>query len=221
MGMSCRQSRPRSGILLSIGFCTAAMLSAAFVTSSAAGAGSAIEVEAPKSRSLDAAKQFVMNLAQRSMIALRTPDKSSPQDQTAFRELWNREVAFGTISRFVLGRYWRTATPEQRQRYQELFTNSILRTSEAVLSNFSDEELIVSGARLAGKKDILVSTNLVRSKGPVVPVDWRVRIIDGRYQVIDVAVEGVSMALTKRSEYSSVVKNKGMEGLLAALQPNI
>ncbi len=72
-----------------------------------------------------------------------------------------------------------------------------MRTSETVLSNFNDEELILTEARLAGKKDILVSTNLVRSKGPVVPVDWRVRIIDDRYQIIDVAIEGVSMALSK------------------------
>ena len=155
------------------------------------------------------------------MIALQTPDKSSPQRQTAFRELWRDGVAFKTISRFVLGRYWRSATPEQRERYQELFVDSVMRTSETVLSNFNDEELIVTDARLAGKKDILVSTKLIHSKGPAVPVDWRGRIIDDRYQVIDVAIEGVSMALTKRSEYSSVVKNRGMEGLLTALQPNI
>jgi phospholipid transport system substrate-binding protein len=197
------------------------MLTAASVTSTTASAGSAIEVEASSSRSLDAAKQFIMDLAQQSMIALQTPDKSSPQRQTEFRELWRDGVAFKTTSRFVLGRYWRSATPEQRERYQELFVDSVMRTSETVLSNFDDDELIVTDTRLAGKKDILVSTKLIHSKGPAVPVDWRVRIIDDRYQVIDVAIEGVSMALTKRSEYSSVVKNRGMEGLLTALQPNI
>jgi len=209
-----------SGIILRNFTCAALV---AFVTSfvpTVATAGSAIEVEAPQSRSLDSAKQFIMELAQQSMIVLNAPDRTLDQRKVAFRKLWGEGVAFETISRFVLGRHWRSATPEQRERYQALFTDSVMRTSETVLSSFTNEQLVVTDARLTGKKDMMVSTRLVRSEGPSVPVDWRVRIIEGRYQIIDVTIEGVSMILTKRSEYSAVVKSKGLEGLLTALQSN-
>jgi phospholipid transport system substrate-binding protein len=172
-------------------------------------------------RSLDVAKRFISDLAQDSMQVLRKADDNAEQKQAKFEKLWNEGVSFDTISRFVLGRYWRAATPEQQERYQSLFAASIIRTSVNALTSLDQEPLKIVDARLAGKKDMLVSSRIIRVGGPSIPVDWRVRVIDGRYQVIDVMIEGVSMALTKRSEYSAVVKNQGLEGLLDALQSTI
>lgn len=178
-------------------------------------------VEQHQGRSLDVAKRFIADLAQESMRVLGKAEDTVEQRQLKFEKLWSDGVSFDTISRFVLGRYWRAATPEQQERYQELFAVSIMRTSVAALTSFDQDLLKIVDARLAGKKDILVSSRIMRSEGPSIPVDWRVRVIDGRYQVIDMMIEGVSMALTKRSEYSAVVKNHGLEGLLTALQSTI
>lgn len=177
--------------------------------------------EARQGRSLDQAKTFISDLTHQSLGVFLESDRSTQQKHEMFSKIWRDGVALDAISRFVLGRYWRAASPEQRVRYQELFSASMTRTSANVLASFGKDELLITGARLAGKKDILVSTRIERQDGPPVPVDWRVRIIDHRYQIIDVMIEGVSMALTKRSEYSSVIKNQGFEGLLTAMKSTI
>ena len=172
-------------------------------------------------RSLDEAKKFVTELAQHSISILQRTDQSDVVRQREFERVWSKGVAFSTIGRFVLGRHWRAATPDQRIRYQELFVASVMRTSINVLGGLGHEQLRIIDARLAGKKDILISTLFARSDGPAISVDWRVRKIDERNQIVDVVIEGVSMVLTKRSEFSAVVKNEGFEGLLAALNSRI
>ena len=63
-----------------------------------------------------------------------------------------------------------------------------------------------------------MQTRIDRPAGPPIMADWRVRIIDKQYRIIDVSVEGVSMAVTQRSEFNAVIQNSGIEGLMEALR---
>ena len=67
----------------------------------------------------------------------------------------------------------------------------------------------VSGFRDDGKKDILVNSYIVPKGGSKVKVDWRVREKNGKMKIIDVIIEGVSMSLTQRSDFSSVIQRGG------------
>ena len=93
-----------------------------------------------------------------------------------------------------------------------------MQTYAARLGGYSGETLTVIGARAANDKDFIVSTHLVRPSGPAIAADWRVRVIDGQYRIIDIMVEGISMAITQRSEFASVVKRDGIDGLLTILR---
>ena len=72
----------------------------------------------------------------------------------------------------------------------------------------------------AGKNDVLVTSYIVPDAGSKVQVDWRVRNKNGSYQIIDVIIEGVSMTMTQRSDFSSVIQRGGgdFEVLLAHLR---
>ena len=63
-----------------------------------------------------------------------------------------------------------------------------------------------------------METEIVRPSGPPITAEWRVRVIDGKYRIIDIAIEGISMAVTKRSEFSAVIQSSGIDGLIAALR---
>ena len=126
------------------------------------------------------------------------------------------DLAF--IGRFVLGRHWRKVTADQRVQYQELFSSYILQTYSSHLGGYSGETLSITGAKPAGSKDAIVQTRIVRPSGPPIDANWRVRAQGNQYLIIDISVEGVSMAVTQRSEFASVIKNHGFEGLLAALR---
>ena len=167
-----------------------------------------------------AATDFVSKLANQAIeILSRTKDADVEQRKDVFRSILDQGFDLNAIGRLILGRHWRTASKEQRANYLKLFSEYILRTYSSMLGGYSDETFQIGSARPVGKADLLVDSKIVGSEGPPVVVDWRVRMINDNYKVIDVSVEGVSMVLTKRSEFSSVIKNKGFDGLLDALRP--
>jgi phospholipid transport system substrate-binding protein len=81
--------------------------------------------------------------------------------------------------------------------------------------------LKILGSRPEGETDALVSTQLIRPDAPPVAVDWRVRQRGSQDKVIDVAVEGVSMSVTQRQEFASVIQRGGgqIEALLQGVHP--
>ncbi len=137
-----------------------------------------------------------------------------------FRQLFRADFDVPTIARFVLGRYWRVATETEQQEFVRLFEGYIALAYANRLAEYSGETLKVVGTRPDGDA-ALVSSEVVRPNGaPPAKVEWRVVRADGAYKITDVVVEGVSMAVTQRSEFASVIQRNGgkIEGLLAMLR---
>ena len=86
--------------------------------------------------------------------------------------------------------------------------------------DYNGQDIEIIGSRPEGKRDILVSSILKQDGGPDVRLDWRVRKKNGRHKVVDVIVEGVSMSLTQRSDFASVIQRGGgnVEALLQHLR---
>jgi phospholipid transport system substrate-binding protein len=137
-----------------------------------------------------------------------------------FRQLFNEDFDVPGIARFVLGRYWRLATPAQQQDFVGVFTNYIALAYANRLAEYSGETLRVTGTRAAPDGD-LVSSEIIRTNGqPPARVDWLLTLQNGAYKISDVIVEGVSMAVTQRSEFASVIQRNGgqVQGLITALR---
>ena len=164
------------------------------------------------------AAHFISQLGNQAIDTLRATNLTLDQREARFRGLLSQGFDLRFIGRFVLGRHWRGATPDQQNDYIALYGEYLLQIYSARLGGYSGETLTVTGARQANDKDIIVSTVLERPSGSSIVADWRVRAIDGRYRIIDIAVEGVSMAVTQRSEFASVVRRDGIDGLLTVLR---
>jgi phospholipid transport system substrate-binding protein len=168
----------------------------------------------------EVAVTFVTELTTEAINILRQAEANDIEEQKdMFRDILHQGFDFNAIGRLILGRHWRTASKEQRADYLRLFPEYVLRTYSSMLGGYTDERFEIGRAKPVGKADMMVDSRIVGLEGPPVVVNWRVRVINEQYKVIDVSVEGVSMILTKRSEFSSVIKNKGFDGLLNALQP--
>jgi len=126
-----------------------------------------------------------------------------------FRELFRTDFDCPGIARFVLGRYWRNPNNEEHQEFMKLFEDYVVFVYTARLSNLADETMRVRGSRSDGD-GVIVSTAMI-SPGSTAPlkIDWRLVSDKGSYQISDVIVEGVSMAVTQRSEFASVVQRHG------------
>ncbi|MBI1208978.1 MAG: ABC transporter substrate-binding protein [Azospirillum sp.] len=163
---------------------------------------------------------FINSLARETIESLATKGLAKDEVRRQFRALLTQNFDIPRIGRFVLGNFWNDATPAQQQEYLKLFEALIVEIYADRFSQYSGETLKIESSRVEGK-DAFVSTQIQRPNGPPVNVEWRVRARDnGALSIIDVIVENVSMSVTQRSEFKSVILSRGgkVEGLLEALR---
>jgi phospholipid transport system substrate-binding protein len=166
------------------------------------------------------AEAFIDKMAQQGIGFLGDASMTDEQRKAEFRKLLNTNFDMSTIGRFALGRYWKSATDAQRSEYMSLFKQMTINVYAQRFSDYKGQKLQVRGSRAEGTADILVNSDIIQPSGPAVVVDWRVRKKDGSYKIVDVIVEGVSMAVTQRSDFASVIQRGGgdLNVLLAHLK---
>jgi phospholipid transport system substrate-binding protein len=161
----------------------------------------------------------ISNLGSRALDVL---GKNAPQSQRVarFRELLREDFDVPEISRFVLGRYWNVATEEQRAEFIKLFEEYIALAYSTRLAEYTGETFKVTGSR-PDADGAIVSSQILRPAGAApVKVDWRLIGRNGAYKISDVSVDGISMAVTQRSEFASVIQHNGgqVQGLITMLR---
>lgn len=157
----------------------------------------------------DRAQAFVNKMGQRAISFLSDPSLSPSQKQKEFKKLLKNSFDMKTIGRFAMGRHWRSASKAEKAEYLRLFEVMIVDVYSARFNNYKGQKLDVSSHRADGKRDFLVNSYIIPDAGSKIKVDWRVRNRDGKFKVIDVIIEGVSMSLTQRSDFSSVIQRGG------------
>lgn len=164
------------------------------------------------------AAKFIETLSGETLTILRAEDATLDQREAHVREILERSFDLQTIGRFVLGKAWNRASPEQQQEYQAVFAEFILRTYSRRLGGYSGEQFKVIEAKPLGKRDAVVITEIARPSGPPLEAGWRIRSGANGLRILDLIVEGVSLAVTQRSEFQSVVNSQGVDGLIESLR---
>ena len=177
---------------------------------------------------------FVQALGDKTIDVIKEPESSPDERKRHVRELLSENFDLDTIGRFVLGRHWRAATPAQRREYATLFRTFILETyvvrfealRETIFARSGDDAGRVFGAlrvriirvRRVNERDSLVTTEIGLPGRAPLHVGYRVRAGNGALKIVDVIAEGLSLLVTRRSEFAAVVKRPGVEGLLDRLR---
>jgi phospholipid transport system substrate-binding protein len=154
--------------------------------------------------------------------AVEVLDKKAPLTErlTRFRQLFHADFDGPGIARFVLGRYWRTASEQEQQEYMKLFEDYVIFVYGTRLSHFNGETFKVRGSR-TDESGTVVSTDIISPSGePPIKVDWRLVADKGAFKINDVIIEGISMMVTQRSEFASIIQRHGGQvgGLLALMR---
>lgn len=163
------------------------------------------------------ARAFINRLGNETVDILNRPGPATER-QKALEDLFRQAFDFDTISRLVLGRFWHQATPEQQQAYQEAFTAFAVQTYAQRLAHNRIEDFGITDVQVLSDRDTLVETMIRQPGKEPLRFGWRVRRDGGTPKLVDVVVDGVSMVISKRSEFASVVQRDGMEGLIQALR---
>ena len=167
------------------------------------------------------AKAFVAQLGNQAIQVLG-PSVSPAQRVARFRQLFRDDFDVPGLGQFVLGRYWRTATPEEQQEFLRLFQEYIVQAYAARLGEYGGEPFRVTGSRPSGDETV-VSSLIERANAGRVQVDWYLINRGGAPKITDVYVGGVSMKVTQRDEFSSVIQRNGgrVDALLAQLRQRL
>jgi phospholipid transport system substrate-binding protein len=168
--------------------------------------------------------KFIQNLGEEAISVIA--NKSLTQDQRSdhFREMLRSSFDLPTIGRFVIGRSWNAATSDQQQEYMKLFEALVVKTYSDRFSLYTGEGFRVTGMRPETEKDVVVTSEITHPDGSEpTTVDWRVRNKNGKLGIIDVVVEGVSLSVTQRQEYASIIQRDGgkLDGLLTLMRQQL
>jgi phospholipid transport system substrate-binding protein len=163
---------------------------------------------------------FIQTTGSAIVAAVNSPTLTAPQRQERVASLLRQALDIEGIGRFILGRWWRVASPAEQQEYLRLFEETVIRNLASRFGNYQGVRFSLGRSQQRTEDDVLVTTIVERPGVEPFNLDWRVADVNGQPRVVDMVAEGTSLRLTQRSEYSAVVQRGGnqVSALLTAMR---
>lgn len=157
------------------------------------------------------AATFLAALQEKAASRLGDTSISEKEKEENFRKLFNENFDVPAIGQFVIGRYWRNASEADRKAFLKVFEDAMVQRFLPLLAENSSERFQIGTVTPDGNNEnmALIDSRINRQEGEPYQVRWRVRESNGDFKILDIVAEGVSMAITYRSEYSAVLKSNG------------
>lgn len=173
----------------------------------------AAPAKAADSATAEAFAQKLADEIMRDVVKSKTPTE---QKQNAFKKIFLSAVNIKSTARFTLGRYARTTDPERLQSYIDALTNNIIYTWTERFNNYAGETIAFKGSRKSENGDFYVTSTIdIPNTENDVEIIWRIVDKKDGLKLADLVVEGVSMLMSYRNEYTSILQQNG--GDVAAL----
>jgi len=167
-------------------------------------------------------KAFVQHFADIGISQILESDNPKTEKTEQFRQLFVEAFDIPAIGRFVLGRYWRQTKEDQRTLFLGFFEDMIVYTWSRRFGQYDGQTLRLETNVPDGKNGALVTSSIIDKAGETFTISWRLRQRYQSLKIVDVIIEGVSMAITYRQEYSSVIRREnGIDGLIDELSSQV
>ena len=164
----------------------------------------------------EAEEKFVSNFADNAISILGNESLDINQKNLQFTDLVMSSIDMNLISKFVLSKYWKAASQEQKDVYVKAFEEYFISSYANKLDQYSGEKIVIVSSD-AAKKFVIVKSNIVRDGADTLKIelDWRLLTRDGQTKIIDLSIEGISLIVAQREEFQSYLSNN--DGDLDAL----
>ncbi|HEY2133569.1 MAG TPA: ABC transporter substrate-binding protein [Acetobacteraceae bacterium] len=169
----------------------------------------------------DPAGMFVDKLLHDLTAIVNSNGPMAPK-QMALAKIVDRDVDINDVARFCLGRFWRTATPDQQRDYTTLFHTVLMKNITGKVGDYQGVTFTV-GRSQQREGATVVSSEVTRPGNPPNKVDWLISSSSGGPKIIDVIAEGTSLRVTQRSDYASYLSrnNDNVQALINAMRQQI
>ena len=168
---------------------------------------------------IEQSKYFVENLGKQVVEKVSNINLSESERIVNFRNLYLDAFDNYYISRFVLGQYWKKLDSNMRKQFVESFNNYIVTTYAPKFKGW--EGTFKATDSLLENNYYNVKMNVLNKDGPTLKFMWKIYLDKNKnFKILDVNIDGVSMLVTQRAEFMSVIKNnpKGVIGLIEAME---
>jgi phospholipid transport system substrate-binding protein len=167
-------------------------------------------------------RDMVIDTSQKMLAALKKDKDLLKQNPQRIYDLVSEIVLphfdFTTMSKWVLGKNWRTLTPDQQQRFTNEFRTLLVRTYAVSLSEYQDQKLNYLPLQAApGADDVTVRTEVLRGGGPAIPINYSMHLTDNGWKVYDVVIDGVSLVINYRTSFATQIRDGGVDKLIEQL----
>ena len=156
----------------------------------------------------EAEEKFVSDFADNAISILSNDSLNANQKNIQFTELVMSSIDMNLISKFVLSKYWKLATDDQKKEYLTAFKQYFISSYANKLDQYSGEKVVIESSN-AAKKFVIVKSNIVRDGTDTLKIqlDWRLLTRDNQTKIIDLSIEGISLIIAQREEFQSFLAN--------------
>jgi phospholipid transport system substrate-binding protein len=143
--------------------------------------------------------------------------EESGDRRAEIRKVADEIFDFEEISRRALGPHWNARTPEERREFVMLFADLLERSYMSRIESGRGGKVLYTGETVAGD-EATVRTRVITPQRTELPVDYRMHRKDGRWQIYDVSVEGISLVNNYRSQFNAVIQSSSYRALVERLR---
>jgi phospholipid transport system substrate-binding protein len=181
-----------------------------------------IALSAQPALAQEAPDVLVKRVSEDVLATIRSDKDLQAGNQTKVKELIETKLApnfdFTRMTALAVGRNWRAASPEQQKQLTDQFRTLLVRTYSGALTGYRDNTMDYKPLRTnPGDTDVIVRTEVRRAGQAPVQIDYNMGKAPEGWKAYDVVVAGVSLVTNYRDEFSDIVKNSGIDGLIKTL----
>jgi phospholipid transport system substrate-binding protein len=167
---------------------------------------------------VDRATAFVRQTADR-LVGIVNGTTGAADKRRAIAQIIDETVDVNGIAQFCLGRFWRTASPDQQRRYMSVFHDVLVTNVSVKLGDYRGVRISVQRGRQQDDQ-VYVTTLVERPNNPPTNIDWVVDQTTGSAKIVDMIAEGTSLRLTQRQDYAAFLSrnNSNLDALIGAMR---
>ena len=169
---------------------------------------------------LGKSRLFIEALGEEVLTKIADKNITTKQREKNFRELYTRAFDNNYISQFVLGRYWKKINKSTQEEFVKSFNDYLIMIYAPKFKGWSGKFKTIN-SQVENNMYVVAMQLVTDSNSPTtLNLDWRMIIRNKKFKILDVNIDGVSMLVTQRAEFTSVIKNSpdGVMGLIKKMQ---
>ena len=171
-------------------------------------AGAAIALVAAPAFANDPAAELVSATAAQAIDIIKTT-AAGPQRQAAIQQVLQTRFDLPYMAQTALGTHWTKATPEQQARFVKATETAEAKAYSERFGQYAGQTLAIGKATARPNGVFIVDSRLNQTNGQPIKLEWEVRQLPAGLRITDVKIEGVSMVMTRRSDFNSYIQQNG------------